>query len=130
MLAHGDDVAGEAEDQPVLPGRRDDHRFVPDAHDGAPPEAHEPARQQPALRPSDGPARADPRPPSAGLLSGAISTVPPAVLHAVLDRRLDPPLGDAALGPRLRRDAGRPHRNAVLAAAPLRPGPVHAWLSP
>src|SRR5262249_41739188 len=129
MLAHGDDVAGEAEGQPVLPRRRDDHRFVPDAHDGAPPEAHEPARQQPALRPRQGPAGADPRPSPAGLLSGALSALPPAIHHTVLDRRLAPPLGDAALGPRFRADAGGPDRDAVLAAAPLRPCPVHAWFS-
>ena len=54
-----------------------------------------------------------------GFMAATLSQPSPVVPHAVLGRRLGTVLGNAVVGHELSTLAGRPHRHAVLANAPL-----------
>lgn len=77
-------------------------------------------RQQFAFFARDRAARIDSRPSPARLYDAALQTLSRAVLDAVPGARLGAILGIAAVESRLRQNAGRQNRHAVLAFASLR----------
>ena len=129
-LAAGDDVTGAPAGGTVLSGRRSNPGRLPDGRDDARREAHEHAREQCPLLARDGAPRAHPRAPPAGVHERALQFAPAALPHAILDRGLGALLGDAAMGPGVRDDAGGPGGHALLANALGRADHLLAELPP